>query len=200
MIKLLVVGDGERDGASIPPLVQTILELPIQSDFERWPRLQKKGLGRKLLFATIQARNRKHDGLVAVVDADQRMRSQKIKDLIEARAEMRRSAPPFPTALGEAVPNGDAWLLDDPIAVCDALHLDRNTPVAVVTKVRDPKPELNAAIALSTRAGEDILTILAAIAGFVRIEHCRHPSDTGFESFVKDVRAELSPLIAETES
>ena len=80
MIKLLVVGDGERDGASIPSLVQTILERPVQSEFERWPRLQKKGLGAKLRFATIQARNRKNDGLVAVVDADQRMRSSTVLD------------------------------------------------------------------------------------------------------------------------
>ena len=192
MIKLLVVGDGERDGASIPSLVQTILERPVQSEFERWPRLQKKGLGAKLRFATIQARNRKNDGLVAVVDADQRMRSKKIKDLIEARAEMRRSAPPFPAALGEAVPNGDAWLLDDRLAVCDALKLDRNTEIAVVTKVRDPKPVLNSIIAQSSRAGEDNLQILADIAGLVRIERCRHAADTGFEAFVKDVTSELT--------
>ena len=194
MIKLLVVGDGERDGASIPPLVQTILEKPVESEFERWPRLQKKGLGRKLHFATIQARNRKHDGLVAVVDADQRMRSKKIKDLIVARAEMRQSAPPFPTALGEAVPNGDAWLLDDPLAVCDALQLDRNTAIPVVTRVRDPKPELDGIIAQSSRAREDTLQVLAAIAGLVRTERYRHASVTGFEAFVKDVKAELSPL------
>ncbi len=193
MIKLLVVGDGERDGASVPPLIQTILQKPVESEFERWPRLQKRGLGRKLLFATIQARTRKHDGLVAVVDADQRMRSEKIKALVAARTEMRQSAPPFPTALGEAIPNGDAWLLDDPLAVFDALQLDRNTPIAVVTKVRDPKPELDAIIAMSSRADEDILQVLAAIAGLVGLERCRHASDTGFEAFVKDVTAELKP-------
>ena len=191
-MKLLIVGDGERDGASIPPLVSTILGHPIAWQFERWPRLQKKGLDRKLLYSKIQAEDRKLDGLVAVVDADQRMRSKKIKTLIAARAEMRQSAPPFPTALGEAVPNGDAWLLDDPVAVCDALQLDRNTPIAVVTKVADPKPELEALISTSSRAGEELLQILAAIAGLVQIERCRHAADTGFEAFAKDVASELA--------
>jgi hypothetical protein len=193
MTKLLIVGDGERDGASLPSLVQTILATPIQHEFERWPRLQKKGLDAKLRFAVLQARNRQLKGLVAVVDADQRFRSEKIKKLIGARAEMRQSALAFPTALGEAVPNGDAWLLDDPIAVCDALQLDRSTKIAVVTKVRDPKAELNAIIALSPRAGEEILPVLCAIASLVQGERCFHAADTGFEAFTKDVAAELSP-------
>ena len=107
---------------------------------------------------------------------------------------MRQSTPPFPTALGEAVPNGDAWLLDDPLAICDALQLDRDTAIPVVTKVRDPKPELDGIIAQSSRAGEDLLQVLATIAGLVRPKRCRHASDTGFEAFVKDVIAELSPL------
>ena len=198
MIKLLFVGDGPRDRASIPSLVQNILAKPADCECDDWARLHHRGSGRgyrnKLLFAIRRAQADKKDGLVATVDSDSPVPSDRIKELKDARESLRRKERPFPTALGEAVPNGDAWLLDDPLAVCDALQLDRNTAIPVVTKVRDPKPELDKIISQSSRAGDDLLQVLAEIAQLVRMERSRHFSETGFEAFARDVAAELSQL------
>ena len=55
-------------------------------------------------------------------------------ELREARERDRMERPPFPTAFGEADPHGEAWLLDDPTAIRDALELDPEVEIPTLSK------------------------------------------------------------------
>ena len=59
MIRLLFVGDGERDAATIPRIVEIILSTSVGEEFRSWARLHSspRGYKRKLLFASRQARD-----------------------------------------------------------------------------------------------------------------------------------------------
>ncbi|HEV7224363.1 MAG TPA: hypothetical protein VGN42_16760 [Pirellulales bacterium] len=126
MIHLFFVGDGPRDGATLPPLVERILGAEVSVTFREWRPLHlrgKGGYGGKLQFIIRAARDAGASGLVAVVDRDKDPRRRRLRDLAAGRAGDRASAPPFPTALGEAVPHVEAWLLDDLAAVRQSLRL-----------------------------------------------------------------------------
>ena len=72
MIRLLFVGDGDRDAATNPHLVATIVGTEVEPATTSWPRLNEAGKGydRKLLFAIRDARDKGLEGVVATVDQD----------------------------------------------------------------------------------------------------------------------------------
>jgi hypothetical protein len=82
MIRLLFVGDGERDAATNPHLVSTIIGAPVAPATTGWPRLSRAGSGydRKLLFAIRTARHTGLDGVVATVDRDKSRRWDRLRD------------------------------------------------------------------------------------------------------------------------
>jgi len=205
MIRLLFVGDGPRDEASLPPLVGTILNIKIDngSEFRAWKSLRVGGYPRKLLFAIRIVRDRQLPGLIAVVDSDRQPARLRLRELQDARKKDRVSNPPLPTGLGEARPNVDAWLLDDATAVREALRLPSDFEVPSLRNVPDPKDALNEVItaARSTKANVEsgdrrisTLPVLSDIAAKVSLERCLNARDTGFEGFRKDVLAELKDL------
>ena len=180
MICLFFVGDGARDEATVPPLVRTILQIDFSTLFQPWARLHAaerrgrpgrrlRGYGRKLLYA-IRA----------------------------ARAADRQQAPSLPTALGEAKPHAEAWLLDDPAAVREALELPGNAPIPSVRQSRHPKDTLHGLWERSPRrkAGpeEREIAVLQDIARRVDSTRCAHRRQTGFQAFVTEVRHELGGL------
>ena len=73
MIRLLFVGDGERDAATNPHLVERLVSSPIEPRAIPWPRLNHAGRGydRKLLFALRQARQEGLAGVVAAIESRQ---------------------------------------------------------------------------------------------------------------------------------
>lgn len=167
MIPLWFVGDGPRDGAALPKLVETILGSPVRGEFSRWARLHSRTTAtyaRKLRFATLQAQDAKAIGLVAVVDAD--TLPERIRQLAAARTDHRNVNPPFPTALGQANPHGEAWLLDDPAAVRKCLSLETNVAVLPVTKC-EPKSALEDLIRQSTRANQERLRSVSISLGIL---------------------------------
>ena len=125
MSLILFVGDGVRNAATVPPIVKRILNTEFSSLTRNWAHLHGAGKGyqKKVRFAVLQALDAGAKGLIAVVDRDRAQRDR-LKRLREARDDDRMQKPPFPTAFGEANPHGEAWLLDDPQAIREALRLE----------------------------------------------------------------------------
>jgi len=199
MISLFLVGDGPRDSKTVSPLLEHLLGKKVDVIEGHWARLNTpqggSGYDRKLRFAIRQAREFGTAGLVAVVDRDKE--HDRLKKLKQGREDDRQTSPPFPTALGEAAPHGEAWLLDDPVAVRTALQLDPDVLIVTVRKTKDPKEEIEALRRQSPRREEGILELLCDIARLVDKARCMHTKETGFHDFAEEVRREFKVLIDE---
>jgi hypothetical protein len=200
MIRLLFVGDGERDAATNPHLVEVITGADVDPTTVPWPRLARAGSGldRKLLFALLMARDQDLQGLVATVDQDKSPGRDRLRSLERARVRDRETSPPLPTALGCADPHAEAWLLDDPVAVRTVLGLDPNVEIPTVRRVRSPKDELSRLHSRSPRADEPTRSILVEIAQALDPIRCQHSDETGFARFVDEVRDEIGPVVGES--
>jgi len=208
MIALLFVGDGERDAATVPALVETLLQTPFRAETRMWARLHgapttakqrqrkpaQKGYERKLRFAVRQANDAGAAGVVATVDSDTDKPGTKLRRLRKGREAARKDPCAIPIALGEARPHGEAWLLDDAQAVRSALGLGGDDVVPSTREVTSPKTKLHALLAASPRAGERPLDVWKDIARNVRLGRCGNPKRTGFSKFVKDVADQLGHL------
>jgi hypothetical protein len=158
-----------------------------------------RGYARKLRYALRQARDIEAEGLVATVDADaEKKRGTRLRKMKEVRKKDRERAnlPVLPTALGEAVPHGEAWLLDDPVAVRRVLNLSEDERVPTIKRAKNPKKALHDLLAQSERAEDRPLAVWAEIAREVDPERCKHAKGTGFGAFINDVHEELDPLEA----
>lgn len=198
MIRLLFVGDGKRDAATVPPLVETILDTEIDPETRIWARLHasgRKGYDRKLVYALLQARDLGVPGVVATVDSDKEPKGKRLRSLQKGRISDREKRPPLPTALGEAVPHGEAWLFDDPAAVRTTLRLSDDLEIPTLRETRDPKKMLNKLCKQSPRAQDPPPEVLAEIAKCVDPARCSHAKQSGFLAFTKEVHSELGSLL-----
>lgn len=206
MIHLVYLGEGPRDKAVIPAIVKTLLNvpegIPVKHEFAIWKdvRLNKPGLGsgfgRKLLFKIIEAYNSGADGIIAVVDVDNSPKREKLGALKTGRDKHREKNPPFPTALAEANPHVEAWLLDDKTAVLKTLGLADTNQIPMVGKIDHPKNFLHDLVGKSDRRDDKEIDIIQEIAVAIDLRRCHHTSDTGLRSLVDDMDAEIRPLIA----
>lgn len=196
MIRLLFVGDGERDAATNPHLVKIIVGSDIDASHRAWKELRLAGGGndRKLKFAIRQARDAGLDGVVAVVDQDKSGPGDRLRSLVAGRTADREMAAPLPTALGCANPHAEVWLLDDAVAVRTVLRLEPSADIPNVRKMTYPKDALEKLHAESPRAVDSIRDILAELGQALVASRCQHAKETGFEAFAKDVKDEIGPL------
>ncbi len=102
----------------------------------------------------------------------------------------------MPTALGQAIPHGEAWLLDDAEAVKKVLGLAAMEKVPGVKNKRGAKALLEEMLARSPRKGERPTEVWRELAGTIREKRCRAPRATGFAAFAADLRREFSSLAA----
>ena len=194
-MRLLFVGDGARDAATVPRLVERFLGVPVHEETRPWARLHRgRGYRAKLRFALKQAQVSQSDGLVATVDADKDRQDRRLRELKAAGDEHRSASPAFPTTLGRAIPHGEAWLLDDPSAVKNVLGLLSSTEIPTVTTRGDCKSILEGLWRGSDRTKESPTIIWAEIARQVDPQRSNHRHETGFEDFLDEVRRELGPL------
>lgn len=195
-MRLLFVGDGEREAQTVPLLVEGILETSIEAETRPWARLQGPGHGykKKMQYALRQARALRVPGLVATVDRDTDKPHRRLNELREGSSKDQEKNPPIPTALGEAVPHGEAWLLDDAVAVRAVLGLPSSAKSQAGGKV-DPKATLNGLISNSSFVS-DHMTALRDIARAVDVSRCKGAKKTGLAAFAKEVKSELGPLVA----
>lgn len=195
-MKVLIVADGPRDEASLPPLIEAILGRKINFEFESWVRIHHRGSGRgydrKLRFSIGHARSRGLNGLICVVDRDKDRAGHRERDLKTTRDAERQAGRQFPIAFGVAVPHVDVWLLDDPVAVRQGLGLASDAEVINIRRAKAPKDELDKLI--KPNEAEQIVDALKAIAARVDPKRSAHANETGFESFADDCRRELANL------
>ena len=194
MIRVHFVGDGPRDGATVPYLVENILRVEIEPKAQNWRDIHLqlgKGYARKLRFSVLRAIDDRAAGLVAVVDRDKSKARSRLRELQEERDDHRKSRPSFPTALGEAAPHGEAWLLADHNAIREALRLANEVEIPSVHRTRDPKSVVESLIQQSGYRGEKITTALTDIARLVNHQRCVHGDETGFAYLVEDVCREF---------
>jgi hypothetical protein len=152
-----------------------------------------KGYDKKLLFALRQALDRGVAGLVLVFDADRH--PDRLREIRKAREDDRaKHGHRLPTALGQADPHGEAWLVDDAKAVRTVLRLVAGAEVPNVGKVRDAKAALHALIGGCSRNGEKVVGLMGEIAAALAETRCAHAHSTGFRDFAEDVRRELGAL------
>jgi len=198
MIHLYFVGDGPRDEATLPCLVERLLGYKVSPSFPERPHVRLNGSGGyrgQIRFAIRAARDADAGGIVVFVDADKDRRGRKFRELRAGRDDYLASAPPFPTALGEADPHAEAWLLDDQVAVRQVLGLSPDVGISTIRQTKSPKATLQLLIDQSEIKTDDLLAILAAIAREVDPSRCRHAKETGFKKFADEVRHELGPLV-----
>ncbi len=93
--------------------------------------------------------------------------------------------------MGEADPHADVWLLDDPVAVREALELQHDVIIPNVSKSYCPKEDLNALIGGSKYRDAERMATLSAIARYVNKDRSVHREETGFARFVEEVKREF---------
>jgi hypothetical protein len=128
------------------------------------------------------------------VDQDRDHKRERLRQLTGAREEERQRKPPFPTALGEANPHAEAWLLDDPAGVRAILQIAASTSVPTVRKAKNPKEALETHWKQSSRAQDRAVEVWEAIARAVDPSRYLHADKTGFRQFADDVKRELGPI------
>src|SRR5258708_2144006 len=199
MIRLFFVGDGQRDAVTVPRLVEGILGVTINAETDNWQDLRLAGGGypRKFLYAMRRAKARGLAGIVATVDTDRARNKLRLRELRKAREEERSRLPAFPAAIGQADPHGEAWLLDDPVAVRAALDLAATVEIGTVRRTKDPKEELETLRRASPRSGDRLLDLLTNIARAVQSHRCVHARETGFHAFEDEVKMELGLVASE---
>lgn len=194
-MKLLIVADGPRDDATLPPLIESLAGRRIEPEFEAWKDLHVRGSGngyvRKLKFAIGQALNRGKDGLVAVADRDKDRHRQRQRDLQQGRDDHRAQHPQYPTVVAVADPHVEAWLLNDPKAVREGIGLSSAVDIPNVLKAGSPKDALDQLIHCHGQSEENSKTVLGRIAALIQVERCNHARDTGLADFHNEVNAEL---------
>jgi len=193
-MELYFVGDGPRDEATVPRIVEHVLGRQFTRVFRPWKNLklhQGSGFGRKLRLAIEQARDAGYDGIIATVDKDKDRRGDRLKNMQQMRATDRSNPANnlLPTALGEANPHLEAWLLDDGQAVKSVLQIPDTDSIPTLPH-RDPKNALGQLIDESPRQ-EGPKELLGEIASAMEPSRCQHSSTTGFTQFVEDVGREF---------
>jgi hypothetical protein len=199
---ILVVGDGPRDSVALPILVQKLLNKKVPFLFVDWhnySHLVGKGKGtiysKKVKYFTRVAKDRVCFALVVVTDSDRQEYGEKLSQLKDGRNEERQSNAPFPTALGEAHPHFDVWLLDDCHAVATALSLPPSK-IPNIRKCQSPKDSLTELVDESDVVG-DVSDSLARIAEVVELNRCPHSRETGYHDFSLELKNELGPHLAD---
>lgn len=180
--RLSYIGDGPRDRAMVPPLVESVIGAHEMAGFTAWREIKlNHGYEKKLLYALRRAEVMGMDGVVATVDRDRDPQPRR-PALVDGR-----EGSSVPAVVGEAVPHGEAWLIDDLEALREVLSL---SPEAKAPPGRNPKAELDALIDAAGRAHER-LDVLGDLARAVRIARCRGATRSGLAAFLDDVRCQF---------
>jgi len=201
VIDILFVGEGARDAAVVPPIVERVFDAPINPSTIEWPRLadedqhSDRRFDRKLELAIRLALRQQRSGVVAVLDVDKSRKKERLRQLQKGRDNARAKMPPIPTAVGTAIPHGEAWILDDSHAVRQTLNLPNDVQIPAISKVKNPKAALEELARKSQRNDVPYAVLLGEIAKRIDPRRCVHAKDTGFAEFNKDLKWEYRSLL-----
>ena len=199
MTSLLLVGDGPLDGAILPSIVSKIVGDSIEGSFSSWKSITLShghGYDRKIKYFIRRAVARRLSGVVAVIDRDKDRSGKRVKALRKTRNEEKANPHYRPTAIGEARPHGEAWLLADAEAVKMGLGLPAEAEVPSPRNVGSPKETLTALHQEGERSDEPRMEVWKRISEALEPDKCRHSNSTGFDAFRAEVGVEIGPLCA----
>ena len=208
MPRIRVIGDGPHEQRVLPILLRRILAREVECETrDAWQHIHQKsitigthrlaGYAYRLYAAIRLAESKGLHGVAAVVDADKDGPHARFKQLTLARDAIRHESVLMPVAVGEAIPHGEAWLLDDPAAVREALGLPSGHDIPNVAKCPSPKDALQKLHSGGPRCGDLPRDIRTSIAERLEEQRCNHAEQTGFGPFVREVRSELAPLFTD---
>lgn len=198
MITFHILGDGPRDEAMVPLIAERLLKVRIRAEYTAWKDLRARGgYEGKLKFAARRAVDANVPRLIATVDTDKDVFGKKLKRLSNARRQDSTCNSLLRIALGEAFPHAEAWLLDDPVAVRNALHLPSDADIPSTKNEDDPKQALEYLRRIGDRVDDPILAILADIAGELDPSRCGRAEQTGFQAFQEELVAAFRTIAAE---
>ena len=191
MTKVILIVDGGRDVWMLPAIVANHLKVLVDYNTLTWRssrlRTNKKGFGRKLKLAVRIAEDEEKDGLIAFVDHDRSPTPRRV-ELDSARQEERDSGHgQWPIALGEAIPHGEAWLLDAHDAVQTVLSLGADAKIPNAKK--DAKQRLDSLI--DAHWGGKRQEAFEQMAQLVNVATTRNARATGLKSFIDDLFREF---------
>ena len=196
---ILVIGDGPRDSIALPKLVQHLMRKQTKWQYEDWhtrSHLFGRGKGtvytKKVKYFTRLAKDRDCVALV-VSDTDRAPYGEKLRQLRTGRDEDRQIHPPFPTAIGEANPHFDVWLLDDAHAVKTVVGCS-SSAVPNIRNCTSPKDILTNLVVESDIESE-LSVVLGLIVDEFDVSRCNHDNETGLEEFAEEVRIELQHVV-----
>jgi hypothetical protein len=196
MITMHIVGDGPRDGVTVPPLIETVLGIRVQALFRAWSDIRTGGYERKLKFAVRTAIDAGVSALVATVDTDKDRQRDKLHRLRNARTADPHCGSLVEVALGEATPHAEAWLLDDEVAVRAGLNLPSRIKIPTPRQVESPKEALEDLRRDSDRSHDPILEVLIDIARQVQPSRCMRAKETGFHALQEELRSAFRTHVA----
>jgi len=190
MIDVIVLGDGPRDGATVPHFVETHLGVRVSPKFRAWKDLElaRGGYERKLKWVAREAIADRVKWIVLTVDTDKDPQRDKLRRLRDGCDQMPQIGVLVHVAIGEATPHAEAWLLGDQRAVRESLQLPASTVIPTPVAVKDSKKALQELQGQSDRCNDPILEVLADIARRVRPTRCTHKKETGFQSFLDNLQ------------
>lgn len=197
MITIHIVGDGPRDKATVQLLAERILGIRIDATFKAWSAFRAGPCERRLKLAARAALDAGVPRLIATVDTDKDSFGEKLRRLRQTRTQDPTCSSLVQIALGEAVPHAEAWLLDDQVAVRDALRLPSGTEIPSTKNEKDPKQALEGLRRIGDRGGEPILEVLADIARRLDPARCTRAQHTGFHSFHEELETAFRNLAAD---
>ena len=191
MISIRLVAEGFRDEAIMRALIPQIIGHKVFILFKSLKEYHLDGMSLKKKYrfiATSMKVNREFFG-IGLFDRDKNKRREGIREVKEALENVEGFNSLFHFAFGEADPHLEAWLLDDPVAIREALGLPPAVQIPSVDSVNDPKEEIEK---LRKQGPEDVLEaeickILEAIAGKLTPKRCTRAKQTGFAQFQKEV-------------
>ena len=197
MITIHILGDGPRDEATVPLIAERVLGVRIHATFTAWSELRAGGYERKLKYAARQALAAGVPRLIATVDTDKDTFGEKLRRLRQTRTQDPTCNFLVQIALGEAAPHAEAWLLDDQVAVREALRLPSGTDIPSTRNEDDPKQALENLRRIGDRGGDPILDVLADIARRLEPARCSRAQHTGFHSFHEELKTAFRTLAAD---
>ncbi len=184
-MRILGVGDGDRDCAMMEPIVRNLHGAPLTVTFKPRKAYRVGGYGKVMTMALLEAFDDGFQGVVFWADEDSG-REPRLKELRDARNQSAVIAQ-TKAAIGIAAPHAEAWILDDAHSVRAVLGLPNDHAIPKVSESNYPKTTLDD-LCHQHRPQDPVMNLLPEFGAQLALGRMREPDRTGFSAFEKDFK------------
>ena len=184
-MRILGVGDGDRDRAMMGPILRTLHGAPLSVTFKARKEYRVGGYGNVMKMALLEAFDASLQGVVFWADEDAG-REPRLKELRDARNQSKVIGE-TKAAIGVATPHAEAWILDDAHAVRAVLGLPSDHAIPRVSESNYPKTTLDD-LCHQHRPQDPVMNLLPEFGAQLAPGRMREPHKTGFSAFEKDFK------------